>query len=349
MARLFCLLEVATSHLFGNFFVAFSRAFGCTLPPPPLPNTNGPVSLAYAHKFMNLEYNQLGYFINQLSLSATYHGVSSQDADTFRTQLNSRYNVRCAPAITLNPAAPPQLLSLCQNPTCPLAVPVSDCAAYTNLTANGSPNSNPTTVTGTATVTATATASANPSSGTNTATPVPAASSSEKLSAGGIAGVAIGGAAVLILAALALVYMRKKRRTTPPPSSTEAGAAPNMDQTHYASPHDTKNAHLSYYPTGNPPSEMDTSGYQSPDPSSRVGSPAVAGTPGYRPYSLPPGEMWNAPVEMDSAPPPPPSVGGQSWQAPPPENFQHQGNTTHTPVQEHIPQHGHGVYRHSGL
>jgi hypothetical protein len=52
------------SHLFSNFFVGFARSFGCTLPPAPLPKTNGPVSLAYAHKFMDLEYHQLGYFIN---------------------------------------------------------------------------------------------------------------------------------------------------------------------------------------------------------------------------------------------------------------------------------------------
>jgi hypothetical protein len=142
------------SHLFSNFFVGFARSFGCTLPPAPLPKTNGPVSLAYAHKFMDLEYHQLGYFINQLSLAAVHYGASAQDADTFRSSMNSRFNVRCAPAFSSNPASPPQLMSLCQNPTCPLAVPVSDCAAYVNLTASGTANSNPTTVTSVATMTA---------------------------------------------------------------------------------------------------------------------------------------------------------------------------------------------------
>ncbi|KAF1915748.1 hypothetical protein BDU57DRAFT_547611 [Ampelomyces quisqualis] len=65
-------------HLFGNFFTAFGRSFGCTLPPPPLSNTDGPVSLAYAHKFMNLEYNQLAYFIKQLAIASTHFRVSPQ-------------------------------------------------------------------------------------------------------------------------------------------------------------------------------------------------------------------------------------------------------------------------------
>lgn len=36
------------SRLMGHFFIAFSRVFGCSSPPPPLPATKGPVSLAYA-------------------------------------------------------------------------------------------------------------------------------------------------------------------------------------------------------------------------------------------------------------------------------------------------------------
>lgn len=37
-----------SSRLMGHFFIAFSRVFGCSSPPPPLPSTKGPVSLAYA-------------------------------------------------------------------------------------------------------------------------------------------------------------------------------------------------------------------------------------------------------------------------------------------------------------
>ena len=40
-----------SSRLMGHFFIAFSRVFGCSSPPPPLPSTKGPVSLAYVSPF----------------------------------------------------------------------------------------------------------------------------------------------------------------------------------------------------------------------------------------------------------------------------------------------------------
>jgi hypothetical protein len=344
-----------TSHLFSNFFVAFSRAFGCTLPPPPLPNTNGPVQLAYAHKFMNLEYHQLGYFINQLSLAATHFGVLPQDADTFRTTLNSRYNVRCAQAVSFNPSSPPQLLSLCQNPTCPLAVPVSDCAAYANLTAGGVVTSNPTTVTSFATKTAT------PSSpGELTSTTASAASTaSGKLGTGGIAGVAIGGAAVVLIAVIALVFILRRRRTPPAaaPDNSPAAAWSQQDYgsstIHPSSSYLPKNPHVSYYSTGQPPSEMDTSRYPNhADTSSSIASPDLAAYQTYRPHSGHPSETWSPPpVEMEGALPanssrgPSPSPRQAVWQ-----DSHRTSDSTPVQRQEHYgQQHWGRSDRHSGL
>ncbi|KAH8898086.1 hypothetical protein GQ53DRAFT_711142 [Thozetella sp. PMI_491] len=301
-------------HLFGNFFFAFSRAFGCTLPFPPLPNTAGAVSLAYAHKFMNLEYNQLGYFIKQLAQASMYYGFSMQDADTFSTQLNSRYNVRCAPAVTLNPAQGPQLLSLCQNPTCPLAVPVSDCAAYVNLTAGPPLTSSPTTVVTTATAAVTIIPSgSNTADATNT--PAPPATSSDKLSTGAIAGVAIGGAAVLVLAALALILLRRRKRNTPPATpaepTTTTGWEPPVTSPTLTATSPQVGKHVSYFSTAAPPSEMDGNRYQSTTDHSRVGSPDMISHPSYQ-ASAYPVEMSITPVEIDSAP-----VGGAPhWQQP---------------------------------
>ncbi|KAJ4336224.1 hypothetical protein N0V87_005516 [Didymella glomerata] len=274
-------------HLFSNFFVGFARSFGCTLPPAPLPKTNGPVSLAYAHKFMDLEYHQLGYFINQLSLAAVHYGASAQDADTFRSSMNSRFNVRCAPAFSSNPASPPQLMSLCQNPTCPLAVPVSDCAAYVNLTASGTANSNPTTVTSVATMTAApsdASSSAAPTSGTAPADP-------DKLSTGAIAGIAIGGAAVLLIAIIALVYFRRKRR--PSAAAIEPAPPPGWDQHNFSTPtmqppsaYSPKHPSVSYYSTNQPP-----------DARLRGASPD---SQDYHFSSGHPSEIWSpVPVEME--------------------------------------------------
>ncbi|OAK96662.1 hypothetical protein IQ06DRAFT_45525 [Phaeosphaeriaceae sp. SRC1lsM3a] len=328
-------------HLFTNFFVAFSRAFGCTLPPNPLPNTNGPVMLAYAHKFMNLEYHQLGYFINQLSLAASHFGVSAQDADTFRTTLNSRYNVRCAPAVSFNPSSPAQLLSLCQNPTCPLAVPVSDCAAYTNLTANGIASSKPTTVTSIAISTAsgidrttspTAAAAAAPSSG--------------KLSTGGIAGVAIGGAAVLLAAIIALFYFLRKRKSRSSPPETPAPSSSwdqqNYGSTVHGSTYSPKNPHTSHYSTGPPPSEMENTMYQNfgDTHSPQTGSPDPTMRQTYQPYSGHTSEVWSQPpVEMRGSSPVPQNAG---WREP-------QHHSIDMPMQGQEQQHWGGTNRQTGV
>jgi hypothetical protein len=305
------------SHLFGNFFVAFSRVFACTLPPPALPNTNGPISLAYAHKFMNLEYNQLGHFINQLSLAAQHFGVSSQDADTIRSSLNNRFNVRCAPATSANP---PMLLSLCQNPTCPLAVPVSDCAAYANLTANGVTDSKPTTVSSLLT-----SATTTPGSTSGTGQPASTTGSSENgssggLSTGGIAGVAVGGAAILLVAIIALFYFRRKRSKTPPTTAAGPPPASAWNNQSYGSPtiHSTstympKDPHQSYLSTGPPVSELGTPNYASPP-----ASPDPVVHQGYRPYSEQSAGAWVSPVEMEASRTP--GVGNGPHQAPGPQN-----------------------------
>jgi hypothetical protein len=299
------------SHLFGNFFVAFSRVFACTLPPPPLPNTNGPISLAYAHKFMNLEYNQLGHFINQLSLAAQHFGVSSQDADTIRSSLNSKFNIRCAPATSSNP---PMLNSLCQNPTCPLAVPVSDCAAYTNLTANGVTDSKPTTV---SSLLSSSTSTAGAASSQPVSTAGGSASGSPGgLSTGGIAGVAVGGAAILLVAIIALFYFRRKRSRTPPPTAAGPPPAPAWNNQSHGSPtiHSTstympKDPHQSYLSTGAPVSELGTSGYASPP-----ASPDQIAHQGYGPYSEQTTGPWISPVEMEASRTP--GVGTGPYQAP---------------------------------
>jgi len=301
---------------------------------------------------MNLEYNQLGYFINQLSLAATHFGVSPQDADTLHTSLNSRFNVRCAPAA-------PMLLSLCQNPTCPLAFPVSDCAAYNNLTANGVTNSNPTSVTSIQVGPTTAAPSGTGASASTTAGAAPAHSAG--LSTGGIAGVAVGGAAILLIAVIALLYFRRKR-STPPAAAPGPAPAAGWDQQNYGSPtanstvtYLPKNPHQSYHSTGQPVSEMDTtsrytnlSGANSPP-----ASPDPAVHQRGRPYSEQPGEIWRqGPVEMATArtpgpghgPFPPPQTTAWSESQRQSDSSPMQGQDRHAqqqyypPPQQHTPQ-----------
>ncbi|KAH3952149.1 hypothetical protein HBH98_068880 [Parastagonospora nodorum] len=324
-------------HLFSNFFVAFSRSFGCTLPPRPPPNTNGPISLAYAHKFMNLEYNQLGYFISQLALAAQYFGVSSQDAGSIETSLNTRVNIRCAPATSANP---PMLLSLCQNPTCPLAVPISDCAAYNNLTAVGVTDSKPTTVASSLLPTLTASSSGTSQSGSSNSGV--ASSDSSGLSTGGIAGVAVGGAAILLIAVIAIFFFRRKRSRTPSPTATNPAPEATWNQQGFGSPtnhsisYGPKDPHQSYLSTGAPPSEMDTSGYMSASPPPASPDPTAHNAykryseQQYQPYSPPP-------VEMDTSRTPGAGMGHGPF-APPPiassPEWQHSSRESPVPVHQ---------------
>ncbi|MCJ1245335.1 hypothetical protein MMC30_002539 [Trapelia coarctata] len=217
-------VTLPANQLFQHFFVAFSYVFGCSSPPKPPPsNQKGPVNLAYVHKYMNLNYTDLGHFIDQLTASTTHFGFSDQDSQTLNTKLNSLYNVRCAPPITLNPRQGPQLLSLCQADTCPLAAPSSDCEAYVNLTAAGyvvpgSGSAAPSTVTlftlsptatGAATATGTSSATAAPADGSSSS------SSSMALSTGAIVGIAIGAAALVLLAIAVIVLCLRRRKAKP--------------------------------------------------------------------------------------------------------------------------------------
>jgi hypothetical protein len=217
---------------------------------------------------MNLNYTDIGHFVDQFSKSITYFGFSDQDAQTFSNNLNDQYNIRCAPPVTLNPAAPPELLSLCQNPTCPLAVPVADCAAYQNLTAQGIQSSAPSSVTSAPTSTATqlSTMSTGMSSTTSTPTGTAAAvtsSSSTSLSAGAIAGIAIGGAAVVgLIVGLVLFFMLRKRNAARPVISQPD----QFQQTYTGVPGYDQGKHASYTSMGPTISELG---------SPRVGSPEV--------------------------------------------------------------------------
>lgn len=164
---------------------------------------------------MNLNYTDLGHFIDQISKATTQFGFSEQDSETLSTDLNSQYNAKCIPPVIENPTEGPQLLSLCQASNCPLAVPNADCAPYVNLTANGIAPALPSDQTVTASPTAftpttiypTSTASASAKS-SNSSAP----SSGPALSPGAIAGIAIGGAAVLIMGIVAIIFALRRRR-----------------------------------------------------------------------------------------------------------------------------------------
>ncbi|KFY86979.1 hypothetical protein V500_07274 [Pseudogymnoascus sp. VKM F-4518 (FW-2643)] len=207
-------------RLFGHFYTAFARIFGCSNPPSS-PTAGGPPNPAYVHKFMSLNFTEIGHFINQLTLSAEYHGFSTTDAQSLALLMNSRYNTRCAPAMSLNPKQPPQLFSICQDPTCPLAVPNSDCEAYTNITMDGTSSSSPSDTSSSAPGPTTITDSGSSPSPTDSSGAAAGSSDSKALSTGGIAGVAIGGVALIAFIVAAIFYLRRKRRPKTPPPQPE--------------------------------------------------------------------------------------------------------------------------------
>lgn len=82
----------------------------------------GDASMYQVHKFMDLDYYQVTYFVTQVGLAAASFGVAKDDITAVATALNSLFNVRCAPATTVIKAQGSALQSICiDTKTCPLA------------------------------------------------------------------------------------------------------------------------------------------------------------------------------------------------------------------------------------
>merc|ERR1711964_709005 len=90
------------------------------------PAYSGDASQYGVHKFMNLDPNEVGYFITQVADAAMSFGVSADDLAPVGMALNSLFGYRCAPATTVIPAQGAQLQSICQAEECPIA-PNSTC------------------------------------------------------------------------------------------------------------------------------------------------------------------------------------------------------------------------------
>jgi len=131
---------------------------------------NGKASQYEVHKFMDLSYAEVTYFITQVALSAQSFGVASDDLVVAGTALNSLFNVRYAPPTTVIPAQGAQLQSICTDETCPLAVNDTMTGYLTNVT---EPSSVPASAVGagaSSTASSTATGTKTGSSSTSTST-----------------------------------------------------------------------------------------------------------------------------------------------------------------------------------
>ncbi|KAH9209804.1 hypothetical protein DL95DRAFT_476289, partial [Leptodontidium sp. 2 PMI_412] len=126
------------------------------------PAYSGFGSMYEVHKFMNLEPNEVGYFITQVADAALSFGVAAEDLEPVGKAPNMLFGYRCAPPMTVIA----QLQSICSSEECPVA-PNSTCAGVVNGTEPMNATS-----TGTASATATATMSGSGSASSPTSTTV---------------------------------------------------------------------------------------------------------------------------------------------------------------------------------
>ncbi|KAK1722824.1 hypothetical protein CaCOL14_010319 [Colletotrichum acutatum] len=134
------------------------------------PKYSGFASMYEVHKFMDLDQNELGYFITQVAMAAASFGVAQDDIKAVGMALNQLFGMRCSPPATAIPEQGPQLQAICIQDSCPISTN-STCASYQpamapkNATATGGMNATMTaTMTG-ATMTSTMTPSTVPTAG----------------------------------------------------------------------------------------------------------------------------------------------------------------------------------------
>ena len=121
-----------------HLYQLFGSLLGCSMQnaSSPFKNYEGNPSMSEVHRFMNLDENEMGYFIQEVGSAATSFGVTTEDATAVGMALNSAFNMRCLPAAALAPGAPNASQSICVAPSCPEAMP-SDCTATGTSYPNG--------------------------------------------------------------------------------------------------------------------------------------------------------------------------------------------------------------------
>jgi hypothetical protein len=98
------------------------------------PAYSGSNNMGDVHKFMDLNPDQLGFFINQVGLSAASFGVTMDDVTTVGMALNSLFGFKCSPPAIVVPNEQAETQAICQADACPLA-DNSNCSAYAKAVA----------------------------------------------------------------------------------------------------------------------------------------------------------------------------------------------------------------------
>jgi hypothetical protein len=116
--------DTTPSFLLTHLYQFFGSLLGCSMQGMSgFDAYTAEASMYKVHKFMDLDYYQVTYFVQQVGLAAASFGVAKDDITTVATALNSIFNVRCAPATTVIKAQGSELQSVCIDPkTCPMAM-----------------------------------------------------------------------------------------------------------------------------------------------------------------------------------------------------------------------------------
>ncbi|KAM3413812.1 hypothetical protein BST61_g10495 [Cercospora zeina] len=129
---------ILVSHLYSYFAGLLGCSqFGKTVSP-----YAGSTSMYETHKFMDLDSLAVGWFIQQVGLSAASFGVSADDVAAVGKSLSDTFGKRCSPPASVPASAKPMLQAICIAPDCPLAkMPV--CSAYGEMYGSASSYGSP--------------------------------------------------------------------------------------------------------------------------------------------------------------------------------------------------------------
>ncbi|KAK4543855.1 hypothetical protein LTR36_004888 [Oleoguttula mirabilis] len=140
------------THLYGYFGILL----GCShLGQTGYPAYSGDTSMYDVHKFMALDAYQVGWFIEQVGLSAKSFGVADADVEYVGTALQTLFGQKCAAKLDIVPGAADELQAICIAEDCPTAANAT-CSAYAAVVTPKHVNGS-ITVSGTATASSTAT------------------------------------------------------------------------------------------------------------------------------------------------------------------------------------------------
>lgn len=116
--------------LLTHLYQYFGSLLGCsTYGTTGYPAYAGFPSMFSVHEYMGLGPYEVGYFIEQVGLSALSYGVTMDDVTMIGDTLSSLFNVRCAPNTTIIMAQGATLNSICTMDNCMLAANAS-CGSY---------------------------------------------------------------------------------------------------------------------------------------------------------------------------------------------------------------------------